>query len=139
MASRANKHRKYLTLSSTEAQLYVADVTASCAFFTSKLGFTVAFAYGDPPFYGQVHRDRARLNLRMVREPVFTGDIRERESLLSASITVETADDIEKLFVEFQSTGVRFHQPLKEEPWGARTFVVIHADGNLILFAGPST
>jgi catechol 2,3-dioxygenase-like lactoylglutathione lyase family enzyme len=125
-------------LSATEAQLYVADVTASCAFFTSKLGFATAFVYGDPPFYGQVHRDNARLNLRMVCEPVFVGDIREREHLLSASITVSTAAQIKQLFIEFQSAGVHFHQTLKTEPWGARTFVVIDADGNLILFAGPA-
>jgi uncharacterized glyoxalase superfamily protein PhnB len=125
-------------LSSTEAQLYVADVKASCAFFTSKLGFAIAFVYGDPPFYGQVHRDNARLNLRMVGEPVFVGDIREREHLLSASITVSTADQIKQLFSDFRSAGVRFHQTLKKEPWGARTFIVIDSDGNLILFAGPA-
>ena len=129
---------KYPVLSSTEAQLYVADVKASCAYFTSKLGFTVAFMYGDPPFYGQVHRDDARLNLRMVCEPVFVGDIREREQLLSVSITVSTADQIKQLFIDFQSAGVRFHQTLKKEPWGARTFIVIDPDGNLILFAGPA-
>ncbi|HEV2738725.1 MAG TPA: VOC family protein [Candidatus Elarobacter sp.] len=116
----------------------MADVKASCAFFTSELGFTVAFVYGDPPFYGQVHRDNARLNLRMVGEPVFVGDIRERQHLLSASITVSTADQIKQLFTEFQSAGVRFHQTLKKEPWGARTFTVIDPDGNLILFAGPA-
>ena len=125
-------------LSSTEAQLYVADVKASCAFFISKLGFTVAFVYGDPPFYGQVYRDNARLNLRMVCEPVFVGDIREREHLLSASITVSNADQIKRLFIDFQSAGVRFHQTLKKEPWGAQTFTVIDSDGNLILFAGPA-
>ena len=125
-------------LSSTEAQLYVADVKASCAFFTSKLGFAIAFVYGDPPFYGQVHRDNARLNLRMVREPVFVGDIREREHLLSASITVATPAEIKKLFLEFQASGVRFSQALKKEPWGARTFIVIDPDGNLVLFAGPA-
>jgi catechol 2,3-dioxygenase-like lactoylglutathione lyase family enzyme len=124
-------------LSSTEAQLYVVDVKASCAFFTSKLGFAVAFTYGDPPFYGQVRRDNARLNLRLVGEPVFAGDIREREHLLSASITVNTAGEIDRLFIDFQSAGVRFDQALKEEPWGAKTFVVIDPDGNLILFAGP--
>jgi catechol 2,3-dioxygenase-like lactoylglutathione lyase family enzyme len=129
--------QNYPVLSSTEAQLYVADVTASCAFFTSKLGFAVAFVYGDPPFYGQVRRDNARLNLRMVCEPVFAGDIREREQLLSASITVSTAGQIEQLFIDFESAGVRFHQALKNEPWGARTFVVVDSDGNLILFAGP--
>ena len=137
MTSQATTPLNRPVLSSTEAQLYVADVKASCAYFTSTLGFAVAFVYGDPPFYGQVHRDNARLNLRMVGEPVFVGDIREREQLLSASITVSTADQIKQLFGEFRSAGVRFHQTLKKEPWGARTFIVIDADGNLILFAGP--
>jgi catechol 2,3-dioxygenase-like lactoylglutathione lyase family enzyme len=125
-------------LSSTEAQLYVADVTASCTFFTAKMGFVVAFVYGDPPIYGQVCRDNARLNLRMVREPVFAGDIREREKLLSATITVATVDEIKRFFADFQSAGVRFQQTLREEPWGAMTFVVRDPDGNLILFAGPA-
>ncbi|HEU4414120.1 MAG TPA: VOC family protein, partial [Candidatus Angelobacter sp.] len=93
--------------------------------------------YGDPPYYGQVSRDQARLALRMVCEPVFL-DIREREHLLSASITVATADEIKQLFLSYQAAGVRFHQTLKKEPWGARTFVVMDPDGNLILFAGPA-
>jgi catechol 2,3-dioxygenase-like lactoylglutathione lyase family enzyme len=72
-------------LSGAEPILYVADFAASLAFFTEKLGFAVDFAYGDPPFYGVVVRDRARLCLRLVHEPVFVGDIRQREELLSAS------------------------------------------------------
>ena len=125
-------------LSSTEAQLFVADIKASCDFYTDKLGFTVAFAYGDPPNFGQVARDHARLNLRMIDEPVFVGDIREREQLLSASLTLATADDIEQLFLSYQAAGVRFGQTLKKEPWGASTFIVIDPDGNLILFASPA-
>jgi uncharacterized glyoxalase superfamily protein PhnB len=125
-------------LSSTEAQLFVADIKASCDFYTDKLGFTVAFVYGDPPNFGQVARDHARLNLRMIDEPVFVGDIREREQLLSASLTLATADDIEQLFLSYQAAGVRFGQTLKKEPWGASTFIVIDPDGNLILFAGPA-
>ena len=125
-------------LSSTAAQLFVADIKASCDFYTDKLGFTVDFVYGDPPFYGQVTRDHARLALRVVGEPVFAGDIREREHLLSASLTVATTDEIKQLFLSYQAAGVRFHQPLKKEPWGARTFIVLDPDGNLILFAGPA-
>jgi len=45
----------------------------------SKIGFSVAFTYCDPPFYGQVDRDGGRLNLRRVGEPVFVDGIRERE------------------------------------------------------------
>jgi uncharacterized glyoxalase superfamily protein PhnB len=125
-------------LNSIEAQLFVANIKRSCDFYTNKLGFAINFVYGDPPFYGQVLRDNARLNLRLVCEPVFAGNIREREHLLSATITVATADELKQLFLTYQAAGVRLHQTLKKEPWGARTFVVIDPDGNLILFAGPS-
>jgi uncharacterized glyoxalase superfamily protein PhnB len=125
-------------LNSIEGQLFVANVRSSCDFYTNKLGFAVAFVYGDPPYYGQVVRDHARLNLRMVCEPVFAGDIREREHLLSATITVATVKEIKQLFLSYQAAGVPFHQPLKKEPWGALTFIVSDPDGNLILFAGPA-
>jgi catechol 2,3-dioxygenase-like lactoylglutathione lyase family enzyme len=125
-------------LNSTEAQLFVAGIQASCDFYTAKLGFKVALVYGDPPFYAQVARDQARLNLRVVGEPVFAGDVREREGLLSASLTVASAQEIEELFSRYQAAGVRFHQPLKKEPWGAETFIVADPDGNLLLFAGPA-
>ncbi len=125
-------------LNSIEAQLFVANIQSSCDFYTNKLGFEVEFLYGDPPFYGQVRRDNARLNLRMVCEPVFAGDIREREHLLSASITVASADEVKQLFLTYKAADVRFTQTLTKEPWGARTFVVMDPDGNLILFAGPA-
>jgi uncharacterized glyoxalase superfamily protein PhnB len=125
-------------LNSIEAQLFVANIKNSCDFYTNKLGFAVAFLYGDPPYYGQVFRDKARLNLRLVCEPVFAGDVRKREHLLSASITVATANEIKQLFLSYQASGVSFHQALKKEPWGARTFIVSDPDENLILFAGPA-
>jgi len=125
-------------LTSIEAQLFVANVQRSCDFYTEKLGFTVEFLYGDPPFYGQLRRDQARLNLRLVFEAVFAGDIRKREGLLSASITVATASEIKQLFLDYQGAEVTFHQTLKREPWGARTFVVSDPDENLLLFAGPA-
>jgi uncharacterized glyoxalase superfamily protein PhnB len=125
-------------LSSISAQLFVASIKSSCDFYTNKLGFAVEFIYGDPPFYGQVIRDNARLALRLVLEPVFVGDVRKRENLLSASITVATANEIKQLFLTYEATGVSFHQALKKEPWGARTFIVADPDENLILFAGPA-
>lgn len=124
-------------LNSVAPQLFVAEIQASCEFFTKKLGFVVDFVYGDPPFYGQVTRDNARFVLRQVDQPVFT-DIREREGLLSAAVTVATTDEIKQLFLTYQAEGVSFHQTLKKEPWGARTFIVRDPDGNLILFAGPA-
>jgi uncharacterized glyoxalase superfamily protein PhnB len=83
-------------------------------------------------------RDGARLNLRMVCEPVFVGDIREREHLLSATFTLDSAAELRRLFLQYQEAGVAFHQKLHQEPWGARNFIVRDPDGNLLLFASPA-
>jgi catechol 2,3-dioxygenase-like lactoylglutathione lyase family enzyme len=123
---------------SIAAHLYVRDLKASTDFFTTKLAFTLDFVYGDPPFYAQVSRDNAHLALRHMDEPVFAGDIREREDLLSASITLATADEIKQLFLAYQSADVPIHQPLRAEPWQAQTFIVRDPDGNLILLAAPA-
>jgi catechol 2,3-dioxygenase-like lactoylglutathione lyase family enzyme len=126
-------------LSAVEPELFVADIKASCDYFIAKLGFTVAFTYGEPPFYAQVKRDAAPINLRLVCEPVYVGDIREREELLGASVTVDSAAEIKQLFLDYQAAGVDFFRLLRQEPWGARTFIVRDPDGNLLLFAGPAT
>jgi catechol 2,3-dioxygenase-like lactoylglutathione lyase family enzyme len=121
------------TLVAAEPQLYVRDIVASSEFYSRVLGFSVAFTYGEPPFYCQVFRDGVRLNLRHVDEPVFDPARRDREQLLAASITL---DDAEPLFLEYQAAGADFAQPLRTEAWGARTFIVRDPDGNLLLFAG---
>jgi catechol 2,3-dioxygenase-like lactoylglutathione lyase family enzyme len=126
------------TIVCAEPQLLVTDINRSCEFFREKLGFSLVFSYGDPAYYAQVRRDAARLNLRYVEGPEIEATVRDREELLSASMTVATADEIKLLFLEFQSAGVTFHQTLKKQPWGAKNFVVKDPDGNLLLFAGPA-
>jgi len=126
------------TIVGAEPQLFVTDIKRSCEFFCEKLGFTLVFSYGKPPYYAQVSRDAAHLNLRCVEQTIIESTVRNRRELLSASMTVATADEIKLLFLEFQSGGVAFHQTLKKQPWGARNFVVEDPDGNLLLFAGPA-
>ncbi len=127
------------SLSAAEPCLFVGNFGASIDFFTEKLGFEVVFTYGEPAFYGQVRRDKALLNLRHVDASPFHADVRERDELLSASINVGNATDIRTLFEEFQAAGVDFYRPLKQEPWGARTFIVRDSDGNLLMFAGTAS
>ncbi len=127
------------TIAGAEPQLLVTDIERSCEFYRDKLGFTLVFSYGEPPYYAQVARDAARLNLRSVDRPVIEPAVRDREELLSVSMTVATADEIKLLFLEFQSAGVAFRQKLKKQPWGAKNFIVEDPDGNLLLFAGPAS
>jgi catechol 2,3-dioxygenase-like lactoylglutathione lyase family enzyme len=122
-----------MTTLAAEPQLYVRDIVVSAEFYSRRLGFSVAFTYGEPPFYCQLFRDGARVNLRQVDAPVVDPVRRDAEQLLAASITLENA---KPLFLEYQDAGVEFAQPLRAEPWGARTFIVRDPDGNLLLFAG---
>jgi catechol 2,3-dioxygenase-like lactoylglutathione lyase family enzyme len=138
MSGRAETISTKAVIAGAEPQLFVADIKASCDFFTARLGFVVAFSCGEPPFYAQVRRDSARINLRCVERPVIDVAMRDREELLSASLTVATPQEIKALFLEFQAAGVAFFQTLKSEPWGARDFILKDPDGNLLLFAGPA-
>jgi catechol 2,3-dioxygenase-like lactoylglutathione lyase family enzyme len=122
-------------ITGAEPQLFVSDVTAACDFYATRLGFTVAFTYGEPPFYAQVAREAARLNLRHADSPTMNPSQRHGDDdVLAATITL---DDAQPLYEEYRAAGVEFAQSLRTEPWGARTFSVRDPDGNLILFAGP--
>jgi catechol 2,3-dioxygenase-like lactoylglutathione lyase family enzyme len=138
MPEHAHGTRSKPVISATAAELFVADIKASCDFFTRKLGFSVVFVYGEPPFYAQVRRDRGLLNLKHMDRPVIDPQLRDRESLLSADMGLDTHEEIQQLFHEFQAAGVTFFQTLRKEPWGAQTFIVRDPDGNLLLFAGPA-
>jgi catechol 2,3-dioxygenase-like lactoylglutathione lyase family enzyme len=138
MPEQADKTQSKAVISATAAELFVADIKASCDFFTQKLGFAIVFVYGEPRFYAQVKRDRGLLNLKHMDSPVIDPALRDRESLLSADMGLDTHDEIKQLYLEFRAAGVTFFQTLRKEPWGAKTFIVKDPDGNLLLFAGPA-
>jgi len=138
MSDQAKTAPPTVVLTGAEPQLFVADIRTACDYFVAKLGFAIVFTYGEPPYYAQVKRDAARLNFRCMKRPVIDPALRDKESLLSAAITVDTADEIKRLFLEYQRAGATIHQTLRKEPWGARNFIVKDPDGNLLLFAGPA-
>ncbi|MGU3316155.1 VOC family protein [Sphingomonas sp. M6A6_1c] len=91
-------------LIAAEPQLFVPNLIAATAFYTDRLGFTLMFMYGDPPFYVQVGRGGACLNLRHTNGNVFADGFRDREAdALSATVTVQ---GIEALAQSFDVAGV---------------------------------
>ena len=124
------------TILAAEPQLFVSDMALACRFYTDKLGFEIAFTHGDPVFYAQIRRGGGRLNLRNVSGPVFDTGFRTREpDALSATLILDQA---KPLFLEFQEAGISFHQSLRTEPWGARTFIIEDPDGNSVEFCTAS-
>jgi uncharacterized glyoxalase superfamily protein PhnB len=125
-------------LAPAEPCVFVTNFDAAIEFYTGTLGFEVVFTYGEPAFYGQIRRDKALVNLRHVDASPFLEEVRERDELLASSFTVGNAAAIRALFEEFQKAGADFYRPLKQEKWGARTFIVRDPDGNLLMFAGTA-
>lgn len=111
--------------------LFVRDVSASAAFFRTKLGFETDFLYGDPPFYGAVSRGEACLHLRCVEEPNFAELAGRETSLILATIEVS---DVHALFEAFKARGAAFVQLPTEQPWGGTDFQIRDPDGNVISF-----
>lgn len=117
-----------------EPQIFVTDMERSLAFYRDILGFRTVFTFGEPVFYAQVARQGARINLRLVAALPFDPAFRTREvDALSATLAL---DEAEPLFREYQEAGACFHQPLRTEDWGAKSFILADPDGNLIAFAG---
>ena len=117
--------------------VFVSDMRTALAFYGERLGFKTEFAYGEPPYYAQVMRDGVRLALKHADAPLFEAlkpfrTIKDEE-LISAMIALDRA---KPLYLEYGAAGVRFHQPLRRESWGAWSFMVEDPDGNIIGFGG---
>jgi catechol 2,3-dioxygenase-like lactoylglutathione lyase family enzyme len=123
------------TLRAAVPVVFVSNVSASAEFFRDKLGFAIDFLHGHPAFYGSVARDGVALHLRLVHEPVMANELREKENLLAAFISVA---NVKALFDELKARDVPFAATLRREPWGGPTFVVRDPDGNWICFCEAS-
>lgn len=112
-------------------QLHVTDIARAVAFFET-LGFEVGYLWGEPPFYGLVRRDHARIILRHVDRLAIDDEVRKSKQLLSAVVPVE---NVKSLYTEYAANGVDFVQTLKLQSWGVEDFIIADPDGNLICFA----
>jgi uncharacterized glyoxalase superfamily protein PhnB len=130
--SSAREGDRGLAMSAAVPILFVRDVTAAAAFYRDRLGFAVDFLHGEPPFYGAVSRDQARLHLRHVHRPSFFPELAsDEDSLILATIEVS---DVKALHAEFAEAGAAFAQPLTKQVWGGLDFHVRDPDGNVISF-----
>ena len=95
-------------------QIFVTDMERAVRFYRDRLGFTVEYLYGEPPYYGLVVRDAAAINLRRVDRLPLDETLRDRESLLAATLIVR---NLKALFVRFKDADLVVHQPYREQPW----------------------
>ena len=111
--------------------LMVRDVGATAAWFEARLGFSIDWLHGQPPFYAQVSRDQARLHLRFVADPLFATMAEAEGELIATLIEVSDAG---ALHDEFVRRGAEIAQAPTRHPWGGVDFHVRDLDGNVLGF-----
>jgi uncharacterized glyoxalase superfamily protein PhnB len=103
--------------------LCVSDVTDAVAYYTTRLGFSHGFLWGDPPTFGSVTRDGL--------DVMFCLNGQGQQGMWF-SIWV---DDVDALYLEFADSGADVRQPPIDLPWGVREMNVADPDGHRIRFS----
>jgi catechol 2,3-dioxygenase-like lactoylglutathione lyase family enzyme len=117
----------------------VADVPRALVFYRDNLGFEITFQGPEPDdiFFGIVQRGRAMIMLKAIGvEPVpnHTRDVGQGIARWDAYLYVPDPD---ALASEFESRGVEFFRPLKNDSDNLRGFEVKDADGYVLFFGRP--
>ncbi|MBS1600698.1 MAG: VOC family protein [Bacteroidetes bacterium] len=115
----------------------VSDIKTSVAFYTEKLGFDIIYIGPDEnPFYAMVGRDQVCMMLKAIAPDIkpVPNHTRHPWARWDAYISVTDPD---KLFEEFNSKKISFHQSLKNDADGLRGFEIKDADGYVLFFGRP--
>jgi catechol 2,3-dioxygenase-like lactoylglutathione lyase family enzyme len=115
----------------------VSNIKDSVAFYVNKLGFEILYmGPEDDPFYAMVGRDHISIMLKVITEDIkpIPNYTRHEWARWDAYISTEDPDT---LFEEFSSSGITFHQPIRDDNDGLRGFEVTDADGYVLFFGRP--
>jgi hypothetical protein len=111
---------------------YAADVTASLAYYVSRLGFTSDWTVDDAagcPVCAQVSRNGTEILLW-------------RDAGLPAGarvyVSLHLAKQLDNLHAEFVSRAARIATAPATQPWGPYGMVVLDTDGNQLCFVGEA-
>lgn len=115
----------------------VADLKASVAFYTEKLGFVTQYTGPDDgSFWAMVGRDQVCIMLKVIAPDIKPVPNSSRHGWARWDAYI-SASDPDALFQEYHARGVDFHQPLLNDGDGLRGFEVADADGYVLFFGRP--
>jgi catechol 2,3-dioxygenase-like lactoylglutathione lyase family enzyme len=113
------------------AGLAVADIRAAVDFYTTKLGFRLAFTWGDPPTFAGVCLDKVQLFLRKgTADP-------------QGCVVFFAVGDADQLYDFHRGNGVDVVHPIADREYGIRDYTVRDLHGYFLTFghhllnAGP--
>ncbi len=123
-----SKARNAEKIRNVSAIISVDDVLSTLLWYQDKLGMQVEFAWGDPVVHGSVIAGDSTFHFSR------SDPTKPRTSYLTLYVT-----DIDELFADIKSQGVDVVQPPETMEWGMRAFMINDCNGDLLMFADPST
>lgn len=102
------------------------DLEASLAYYTRKLGFEVAWKWGDPPFRAGV--SRGPVEIQLDADP----DTRKAPGQVYLHVT-----GVDAYFAACVEAGAEIASPLEARPWKMKDFRVDDPGGNRLGFGEP--
>ena len=113
----------------------VRDVSATIAFYESRLGFETSFRQPDnKPFFAIVERDGAMIFIKSGEAAPQPNATRDPEIRWDAYCYTQDPD---MLAAEFAERGATFSSPLKNTTDGLRGFEIADPDGYVLFFGRP--
>jgi uncharacterized glyoxalase superfamily protein PhnB len=118
--------------------LGVRDVSEATDYYTKVLGFECpggvfeGVGPGEGGVYAIVRRGDVEIHLQIRRRDVFAGS---RESIEGDAYIF--VPDVDGLFDEFESKGVKIHRQPEDAPYGLRDFVIEDPEGHRLTFGSP--
>jgi uncharacterized glyoxalase superfamily protein PhnB len=104
------------------AVLHVKDMATALAYYRDKLGFAVTFTWENPPRYVCLCLDDAAIHLNAYVPP--TGP----------SHVAIFCKGVDALYAQLIARGTKITDPIADEPYGMRDFVVTDPDGHRLVF-----
>ncbi|MBM82100.1 MAG: hypothetical protein CMJ78_16135 [Planctomycetaceae bacterium] len=111
--------------------LFVSDYKAGLRYYCEVLGFQIVFEDGtdEEISYACIERGGLQLHLskRWCEDQRHVGNLSIRAA----------CEEVDPLYEELRSNGVKIRREPKDEEWGSREFQIEDPDGNWIKFFGP--
>jgi catechol 2,3-dioxygenase-like lactoylglutathione lyase family enzyme len=104
------------------ASLAVRDIPTAVDFYTNKLGFSLAFTWGDPPSFAGVNLGDIQIFLRQA-----TPDP-------NGSVVFFVIGDADEIYEFHRANAVEIAEEPADKPWGFHDYTVRDLDGNYLVF-----
>src|SRR5262245_50848213 len=115
--------RPSVECSQQHASVFVRDLNEAIEFYTQKLGFVLAFKWGEPPTFAGVNLDRTQIFLDQAYPPNPSG-----------CCLFFIVDDVDALHEFHRTNGVDVAQPIGDRAWHIRDYTARDLNGYHIVF-----